>query len=188
MATPKTGEPTHTDEDGKERPGAADLLGVVNPTTVKNAEGAWADNNADLKVRNRKSAQFPNVKDPHSPLSLLINEAIGLFGNMSTDTIPGSILMTLLRRANSIVEDVRIHPYTTLPDLDYYISFDDVRPIPDEIMIAGLLYHYSFWMKSDFVKNHYIQYQKTLGQILYQRKFGSGKIQMNTIDKEEAPS
>lgn len=181
-----TGEPTYTDDNGVERPGSQSMTGVVNPTTVKAADAAWADHYADNQQRGRLSAQMPHITDPYSPLEHLINAAIQDFGNMSVDTIDGSLRLMLLRKANMIIEDVRVHPYGSLPDLNYYVSLQDTRPIPDIIMIAGLAYHYADWMKSKYAAKYERDYYKTLSLVLYQRKYGSGKIQMNTIDKLEA--
>ena len=182
-----TGEPTHTDDNGVERPGSQSLTGIVNPTTVKAADAAWSDHYADNQLRSRASAQLPHTGDPYSPLEQLINSAVADFGNMSVDTIDGSVRLILLRKANMIIEDVRLHPYGTIPDLDYYVSLQDTRPIPDAIMIAGLAYYYADWMKSKYAPKYERDYYRTLSLILYQRKYGSGKIQMNTIDKLEAP-
>lgn len=185
--TANTGEPTHVDDAGATRPGAKELDGKVNPTTVKEIEATWKEHYADNQLRNHKSSQFPNLADPYSPLDSLITEAILRFGNMAPETVDGNVRLMLLRYANSIIEDIRAHPYGSLPDLDYYTSLSETRPIPDEIMISGLAFHYAKWNKSKETKIFFTEYQKTIGQILYQRKFGMGKIQMNTVDKEEAP-
>lgn len=104
------------------------------------------------------------------------------FGNQSIDTLDASVVFLLMRFANRIVEDIRFHPYSDLPDLDYYKSLTDTRPIPDEIMISGLAFHYAKWKHSERAKLMLAEYTQALNQILYQRKFGSGKIQMAATD------
>lgn len=184
MTQPTTGEPTYTDDDGVVRPGSQPMNSVVTPAVVNSAESAWADFAKANQMRNMFSAQNPNISDPYSPLESLIIDAFERFGNMSADTIDGDIKRILLRFANRIVEDIRIHPYSTINDLDYYKHIQDIRPIPDEIMIAGIAYHYAKWQSSARAAILYGEYQQTMHQILYHRKFGAGRIQMNTVDKD----
>lgn len=178
-----TEEPTYTDEAGVERPGSQSLNSVVNPSLVAAADAAWQEHYTANQMRNRNSSQNPHLAEPYSPLETLIEDAYSDFGNMSVDTLDGTVKKMLLRWANRIVEDMRIHPYFGIPDLDYYLNLQDTRPIPDMIMQLGLLYHYSKWQKSASAGTALVEYRNMTNQILYQRKFGSGKIQMNTVDK-----
>lgn len=183
MATPT--EPTYTDKDGKERPGAGSLVGVINPTTMAQRDAMWQEFYKELKNRNLDSSQFPNIRPDYAPLDSLINMAFQRFGNMSPDTIDGQVRMMMLGYANRIVEDIRIHPYSSIPDLDYYHSLTDWRPIADEIMISGLMFYYSLWMDSAKMPAARTLYYSTMNSILFQRKYGAGKIEMNTVDKDE---
>ena len=178
-----TGEPTYTDDDGKERPGSQALNSTVTTQMVSNADAAWQEHHKDSKLRNRFSAQNPQIAEPYSPLETLVNDAFERFGNMSVETLDGSVKRILFRYANRIIEDVRIHPYWDLPDLDYYISLQDCRPVPDEIMITGLAFHYAKWMNSTRAATLGAEYAQALNQILYQRKYGSGKLQMAAVDR-----
>lgn len=179
MTKPITGEPTCKDDNGVSRPGSQSLTGVVTPVVVAQAEAAWADHYADSNVRNNYSGQNPHISEPYSPLETLITDAFERFGNMDASSMDGNIKRIMLRYANKIVEDIRVHPYASLPDLDYYTDLQQRRPIPDEIMISGLAYHYAKWQDSSKAKTFFAEYGQILNQILYQRKFGSGKIQMN---------
>ncbi len=184
MTRPITGEPTHTDENGKERPGSHSLSETINPAVAVQADLQWSEHYANSKVRNQYSAQNPQLSEPYSPLETLISDAFERFGNMDATSLDANIKRIMLRYANKIVEDIRIHPYASLPDLDYYIALQDTRPIPDEIMISGLAYHYAKWQDSSKARTLFAEYGQILNQILYQRKYGSGKIQMSTVDKE----
>lgn len=186
MTKPTTGEPTHTDDTGKERPGSQSLTATVTPAVIDSANAAWDEHYADSKVRNQYSAQNPHIAEPYSPLESLITDAFERFGNMDAQSIDNNIKRIMLRYANKIVEDIRIHPYASLPDLDYYTDLQQTRPIPDEIMISGLTFHYAKWQDSAKAKTFFAEYGQALNQILYQRKYGSGKIQMNTVDKPSA--
>ncbi len=183
MSAPKTGEPVHTDEAGVERPGSHSLTETITPAVVKTVEAAWSDFVADNQQRNMYSAQNPHTSEPYSSLENLILDAFERFGNMDADSLDGNIKRILLRFANRIIEDYRIHPYGSHPDLDYYKSMAETRPIADEIMIAGLAYHYAKWQSSARAAVLYGEYTQTMNQILYHRKYGAGRIQMNTIDK-----
>jgi len=178
-----TGEPTYTDDAGVERPGSQSLSAVVTPTSVANADGIWLDSNANNQLRNRRSSANPHLGEPYSPLETIIEDAFSGFGNMSVDTLDGSVKRMFIRWANRIVEDMRVHPYFPFPDLDYYISLQDRRPIPDMVVELGLLYHYAKWQKSSVAATSLVEYRTMTNQVLYQRKYGSGKIQMNTVDK-----
>lgn len=182
MSRPETGEPTH-DDNGKERPGSQPLDSTVTPAVVSQADAAWKEHYADSKQRNAYSAQNPQTSEPYSPLETLITDAFERFGNMDASSMDSGLKRILLRFANRIIEDIRIHPYASLPDLDYYIDLQQTRPIPDEIMISGLAFHYAKWQDSSKARTLFAEYSQILNQILYQRKFGSGKIQMNTVDK-----
>lgn len=178
------GEPTHSDGAGNDYlPGSADLKTTITPAAVTAAEAAWKEHYATNQQSNRLSSQFPNQTDPYAPLTTLIDEGFMRYGNMNVDTIDGGIRQRMLRYANRIIEDIRIHPYSSTPALDYYVSIDDTRPIPDEIMISGLAYHYAKWMRSVDWRSFETDYRFMMNQILYQRKFGSGKIEMDTVDK-----
>lgn len=188
MSRPITGEPTHTTDSGATSPGSQPLTSTVTPQLISDANVTWSDhllaNNADQL--NNYSAQNPTIAAPYSPVETLINDALERFGNMSVDSIDSNIRRIMLKYANRIVEDVRRHPYTSTPDLDYYVSLQDTRPIPDEIMISGLAYYYAKWQNSLKSKDLFGDYTVSLNSILYQRKYGSGKIQMNTVDKDTA--
>ena len=183
MTKPITGEPTYEDENGVTHPGSQSPSGVVTPSVIANADALWADHNASSKVMNNYSAQNPHIAEPFSPLEVLITDGFERFGNMDASSMDSNIKRIMLRYANKIVEDVRIHPYASSPNLDYYTDLQQTRPIPDEIMISGLAYHYAKWQDSAKAKTFFAEYGQILNQILYQRKYGSGKIQMNTVDK-----
>lgn len=183
MAGAPTEEPVHIDELGVERPGSQSLTSVVTPTSIAKADAAWDEHYADSEVRNMQSSLSPHIIGPYSPLETLIENAFIDYGNMSVDTLDGTLKRMMLRWANRIVEHMRIHPYFSIPDLDYYTSLQDTRPIPDMIVELGILYHYAKWSKSTTAGAAMVEYMNMASQILYQRKYGKGKIQMNTVDK-----
>lgn len=185
MGKPVTGEPTHIDDKNVERPGSQPQDSIVTPASMAETDQVWSDHYSDAQKQNMYSAQNPQISEPYSPLESLITDAFERFGNMSADTLDGNIKRIMLRYANKIIDDIRIHPYSSTPRLDYYTSQQETRPVPDEIMISGLTYHYAKWQDSAKSRLLYPEYIQTMNQLLYQHKYGSGKIQMNTVDKDK---
>lgn len=182
----ETGEPTHSDGAGDDYlPGSADLKSVISPASVKAADDAWTEHYKDNQQSDRLSSQNPNISDPYSPLNTMIESAYLRYGNMSVETLSGSVRHIMLGYANRIIEDIRSHPYGSLPALNYYTAITETRPIPDEIMISGLTSYYAKWMRSIDWRGIEAEYLKALNGILYQRKYGSGKPEMSTVDKRE---
>ncbi len=183
-----TSEPKHIDESGVERPGSQPLNSVITSTRISKADDAWTEHYKDAHNQSAESSQNPHISENYSPLESLITDAFERFGNMDATSIDANIKRILLKYSNKIVEDVRIHPYASMPNLSYYKSLQDTRPIPDEIMISGLTYHYAKWNDSLKAKTFYAEYVQTLNQILYQRKYGSGKLELTTVDKPTSQS
>jgi hypothetical protein len=60
----------------------------------------------------------------------------------------------------------------------------ETREIPDPIMIAGLLYQYSIQQQSNKIEAYGPMYFKTINRILYNRKYGSGQIEIRPWDRK----
>ena len=55
-------------------------------------------------------------------------------------------------------------------------------------MVAGLLYHYSVQQQSNKIEAYGPMYFKMMNRILYQKKYGSGKIEVSPWDKSQRPT
>lgn len=133
-----------------------------------------------------KSAFNPHITDDFSPLQVLIFDALEEFGEMQPGTVAGDVARMFLRFANKVVEQVRQHPYWSDP-LDYYVSINDVRPIPDAIMVAGLLMHYSIQQRSDKSQAYRPLFFETLNSVLWNRLNGNTPIRMRVVDGGSSP-
>ena len=90
-----------------------------------------------------KSGTNPQIKDEFAPLETLIMAALRRYGEYQPSTVSGEAMELFLDFANSVVEDIRQHPYWNGQPLDYYTSITDTRPIPDLIVQLGLCAHYA---------------------------------------------
>lgn len=128
------------------------------------------------------STTNPQVRDSFSPLSTLSMQAIRRFGDFAPGAIDGDVSLMFLEFANLVLDDVRMHPYHDGSDLDYYQSIDEARPVPDPIMVAGLIYHYAMQQGSQKVEMYMPMYHNTLNQQMWYRVNGNTKIQMRIPD------
>ena len=67
----------------------------------------------------------------------------------------------------------------------YYKQQDEVREIPDVIMVAGLLSYYAMQQTSKKAEMLYGKYMKTMNGTLYDRLYGHQKIEMQPPDKQD---
>jgi hypothetical protein len=183
-----TGEATHTtdDETGAVAPGPVDPRATV---TLSKAKEAAAVNNKYLEPqrhRTRYSGNNPHLQDPHSNLEALVMQALRRYGDMHPGTVDGEVMMMFIEFANYVIEELRAHPYWDNLEMDYYIHMTDVRPIPDPIMVSGLLYQYAIQQQSNKVEAYGPMYFKTMNRILYNRKYGNAEIEMAPWDVSES--
>lgn len=176
-------EPTHVDVDGKIRAGASNPRATVNHGKVVEADQAWNDLYRTREGHNRYSANNPPVTEPFSPLETLVFQALRRYGDMHPGTVDGEVMIMFVEFANMVIEDLRAHPYWEAADMDYYTHPSETRPIPDPIMVSGLLYHYSIQQQSNKVEAYGPMYFKGMNRILYNRKYGNGRIELSPIDR-----
>ena len=124
----------------------------------------------------------PHIKENFSPLETLAMQTLRRFGDFHPGTVDGDVMLMFIEFANQVIEEVRMHPYHDGTDIDYYQSATDVRPISDQIMMAGLLYHYALQQSSDKLQIYMPMFNKTLNQQMWQKLNGNTKIQMTIVD------
>jgi len=185
---PKNDDPRHTGSDGTSQVGAIDLKGPTNANTSQTADKAWRENEQAREKRNRYSSNNPYLKEPYSPLEPLVMQALRRYGDMHPGTVDGEVMMMFIEFANLIIEDLRAHPYWDNPEIDYYTHPTEWRAIPDNIIVSGLLYHYAVQQQSNKIEAYGPMYFKMMNRVLYNRKYGSGKIEMSPWDKSQAPT
>jgi len=119
------------------------------------------------------SPHIPNKNN--SPLEYLTMSALRRFGDFHPASVDGEVMMMFLEFANQILDEVRGHPYWDHPadtakvELDYYVHPSDIRPVNDNIMIAGLLFAYSVQQGSDKVAVYAPAYYRVMNSELWDR-------------------
>ena len=179
-----TEEPTNKDANGNQRPGGIDLrtdLTKEKTRTATEANLKYLDEN--VESRNRYSASNPHLGEPYSSLQTLAFQALRRYGDMHPGTVDGEVIMMFVEFANLVLEDLRAHPYYDNIEIDYYTHPTEHRNVPDQVMVAGLLYNYAVQQQSNKVEAYGPMYFRTMNRILYNRKFGNSKIQMSPHDR-----
>ena len=139
---PDADEPTRIVE-GVVEVGAIDLKSTLDANSAQSSDTTHRDYQKEKPQRNRFSANNPHLNSPYSPLETLVLQSLRRYGDMHPGTVDGEVMMMFVEFANLIIEDLRGHPYWDNPEIDYYTHPSEIRDIPDNIMVAGLLYHYS---------------------------------------------
>jgi hypothetical protein len=180
----------HYDPDTKRSnmPGARDLREGIDANKVADIEGQWKTHWDNAEARNIFSVNNPHLSEPYSNLEALVFQALRRYGDMHPGTVDGEVMMMFVEFANLVIEDLRGHVYWDNPEMDYYTHPSQQREIPDSIIVAGLLYHYSVQQQSNKIEAYGPMYFKMMNRILFQRKYGSGKIEMSPWDKSVKPS
>ena len=184
---PDADEPTRT-VDGEVEVGALDLKGTIDANAAQASDRAHRDHQKKKGQRNRYSANNPHLNTPYSTLETLVFQSLRRYGDMHPGTVDGEVMMMFVEFGNLIIEDLRGHPYWDNPEMDYYTHPSEIRAIPDNIMVAGLLYHYSVQQQSNKIEAYGPMYFKMMNRILFQKKYGSGKIEVSPWDKGQRPS
>ena len=185
---PANDEPRHDDEDGKSVVGAVDLRQSIDATTTKTADGAWREDAQTREKRNRFSGNNPHLNSPYSNLEALVMQSLRRYGDMHPGTVDGEVMMMFIEFANLVIEDLRGHPYWDNPEINYYTHPSETLPIPDNIMVSGLLYHYAVQQQSNKIEAYGPMYFKMMNCVLYHRKYGSGKIEVSPWDRAQKPT
>lgn len=129
-----------------------------------------------------KSNTNPHIRENYSPLNTLALQALRRYGDFHPGTVDGDVMLMFIEFANMIIDEIRMHPYYDGVEVDYYQSTSDVRAIDDQIIVAGLLYHYAAQQMSEKLQVYTPQFQRILNQRLWERYNGNTKIQMRTVD------
>ena len=124
----------------------------------------------------------PHIAENFSPLNTLALQALRRFGDFNPGTIDGDVMLMFVELANMVIDQIRMHPYHDGTEIDYYQHPSDIRPIPDPIIISGILFHYAMQQGSDKLQYYMPTYNTTLNHHLWQKLNGNTKIQMRVVD------
>jgi hypothetical protein len=130
-----------------------------------------------------QSVANPHITEPTTDLHTLSKQALRRYGDFAPDSADGQTFLMFIEFANQIINDIRVHPYWPQnTPLDYYTSITDTRPIPDRVVIAGLLFHYALQQFSEKAKTYGPLYFSTLNQALYEALYGNAPIRVEVMD------
>jgi len=106
------------------------------------------------------------------------------YGDFSASTVEAEALSMMIELANMVVDDVRMHPYATtaMHSIPYYHAMQERRAIPDNIMVAGLLFYYAEQQGSERVSSYGPKFARTMNQELWRQTAGNTKLQMRPWD------
>ena len=124
-----------------------------------------------------------------SPLETLARQALRRYGDNAAGVVEAEALLMFIELANLVVDDFRMHPYGTSDDLlvSYYDALQDARPIPDNIMVQGLLFQYALQQADERMQLYSGQYYKTLNTEMLRRKDGMKKYAFIPTDGGSSP-
>lgn len=135
------------------------------------------------------SESNPHLGDgDYSSLEALIVQSLRRYGDFNSRNADGETILLLLDLANSVIDDIRTHPYWDGSVLDYYRSPTEARSIPDAIMKAGLRFYYAEQQDSKKAQSAAAFYLRTLNSQLWYRLNGNTPIQMRVTDGGSNPS
>lgn len=129
------------------------------------------------------SVANPHREEPNSSLQTLTQSALRRFGDFAPGAAGGDLHLMFLEFANLVIEEIRAHAYwpPEVP-LNYYTHPTDARPVPDDVMVAGLLAHYAIQQGSEKTQVYLPLYFRTMNARLWQAKNGNTPIQMRPRD------
>ena len=117
----------------------------------------------------------PQIRDLNSPLEELIMQALRRHGEFAPSSVDGDVSLMLMEFANEVVEEVNSHPYWTGLVIEPYVSIQEARAIPDNIIMLGMLFHYAVQQHSSKSQMAGEKYFRTMNQKLYIMKHGTLK-------------
>lgn len=114
-------------------------------------------------------------------------QALRRFGEFHPSTIDADLSVLFIEIANEVVSDWNTHPYanTGSPAVERvadYVSQTDARPIPDQVVISGLLAYYCMQQGSPKGQLYMPRYNRVLNRTLWDIISGSGPIQLHAPD------
>lgn len=125
----------------------------------------------------------------YSPLSALISTALRTWGNSHPGAVDADTIHLFLSFANRVINDVNLHPYRTdATPLDFLADVRERSPIPDILMIDGLLHYYAGQQGSQKIQVFTPAYYRSLNSILWNDLNGNTKIEIRAVDRSAGRS
>jgi hypothetical protein len=129
------------------------------------------------------SVTQPQIFDGPADLQTLATRALMQYGDFAPGAVHGEVILMFIDLANEVIDDIRSHPYWDGSALSYYRHQTDRRPIPDNLIIAGLLAKYSVQQASEKAGIRVSLYVSTLNKLLWYKLNGNGPIALSVMDE-----
>jgi len=175
--------------------------GETHYTSGTLMSGATHTSSSQALSQRPDSQTNPHITNGNSPLRTLSMQALRRFGDFNATTVDGDVLLMFLEFANMVIDDVRMHTYaprttyssatgtsTTNDVIEYYRAVDEIRNVDDQIIVAGLLAHYSLQQGSEKAEIYMPSYYRTMNQQLWRALNGNTPIQMRVMDDGTNPT
>jgi len=103
---------------------------------------------------------------------------------MSPSTMDAETMLMFMDYANSVIDDLMEHPYWTKGvSVPYFTHTTQTRPVPDTVLLAGLISKYAIDQDSKKANVYNTDYLKRLNQVMARTKFGVGaEFSMQAVD------
>jgi hypothetical protein len=123
----------------------------------------------------------PHIIEGASPLEVLAMRALRRYGDFHPGTVDGDVILMFIDFANEILQDLRGHPYWSTP-IEDYTSQTETRPVPDNIIVTGLLYRYAIQQMSAKAPVYERLYFQTMNQTLWNLLNGNTRLRLRVVD------
>jgi len=136
------------------------------------------------------TSRSPHIRDEYSPLQHLAMNALRLWGEYHPSTMDSDMSILMLDLANDVVGEWNDHPYVKeagLTPVDEYVSIEEARSIPDDVMTKGILAHYAVQQFSPKAQLIMPQYYKLMNRRTWDILSGGGKIRLRQVDGGTTP-
>jgi hypothetical protein len=137
-----------------------------------------------------RSALSPHTSatDGFSTLEELARMALRRAGDFGESAVKGEVAHLMVDLSHNIIEDVRTHMYWDGTALDYYTSITETRPVPDTIIMHGLVAFYTLQQGSKKAEVALKMYYRALNQALFRRKFGNVSLALDPVTGPSNPN
>jgi hypothetical protein len=124
------------------------------------------------------------IVDGNSPLETLALRVLRRYGEGSPSTLDADTMLMFVDYGNMVLDDMMAHPYWEKGvSLPYYQHQQQVRSVPDQLLMAGLLAKYAIDKASSKAPRYEADYYMRLNQVLARVKFGVGaQFEMQAVD------
>lgn len=126
----------------------------------------------------------PHLSDEEfSSLDQLAMRMLRRFGETHAGTVDGETVMMMIELANDVIDEVSAHPYwDKSKPLPYYTHYSERRPVPDNVMLNGLMAFYAEQQFSEKAEMYRAKFFHVMNRTLAER---AGYLEQQTLKRIE---